>query len=83
MIPILKDIKNSKKPDQYRHRHLLPQLKEEKNVFYMKADKRNKMMIADKQKYEEDVLKIGTGEGFQQVKSTNQLTQMIKEAKDF
>jgi hypothetical protein len=81
LIPVLKDVKNNQKQDVKKHRNLIPELKT-KDVFYMKADKGNKMVIVDRTTYEEDVLKIVTGDGFIQVKCTNPLAKMIKDAKN-
>jgi hypothetical protein len=53
-----------------------------KDVFYLKADKGNSMVVIDRAKYEEDVLEIIHSDGFEEVKSKNPLTGMIKAVKE-
>lgn len=52
------------------------------DLYFLKADKGNSMVIVEKQKYEKDILNIVSGKEFQTVNSRNPLPKMLKEVNE-
>lgn len=77
LCPILREM-CEKRTSNCKEIEVIKKLKE-KDVFFMKADKGNSMVIVDKSEYEKSVMDIVTGENFELLKSKNPLTAMIRE----